>query len=219
MSRRQLKAAPPINQQTGQCPPKRAKYRHRHPFYFYFFLIHRRALFALSQSEARFAELGKYSQNMFIEAFWTLNIASSQFVEYLDQVREAKLGFRQTGRKAPALSGPTTQSAVFPVYCCLPGYCSVFQCTILFSGGLFCLSVYYSVFHCTVLSSGVLFCLPVYCFVFSCTIFSSYVLFCLPVCSSVFQCAVYLSVCYSVFLCTVFRGTFLYFCVRFCIPV
>ena len=37
-------------------------------FYFYFFLIHRRALFALSQSEARFAELGEYSQNMLSEA-------------------------------------------------------------------------------------------------------------------------------------------------------
>ena len=46
-------------------------------FYFYFFLIHRRALFSLDQSEARFAELGEYSQNMLSEAFWTPNIASS----------------------------------------------------------------------------------------------------------------------------------------------
>jgi len=33
-------------------------------FIFYFFLIHSRAVFALSQSEARFAKLGEYSQNI-----------------------------------------------------------------------------------------------------------------------------------------------------------
>jgi len=38
-------------------------------------------LFALNQSEAMFAELGEYFQKMLIEAFLTLNIASSQFDE------------------------------------------------------------------------------------------------------------------------------------------
>ena len=72
----------PTNQQIGQFPPKRVKYQHRRPFFFlFFFLIHRRALFALSQSEARFAELGEYSKNMLSETFWTPNIASSQFDE------------------------------------------------------------------------------------------------------------------------------------------
>ena len=47
------KAAPT----TGQFPPKQLKYRYIIHFYFYFFLIHRRALFALNQSEAMFAEL------------------------------------------------------------------------------------------------------------------------------------------------------------------
>ena len=60
-------------------------------FYFYFFLFHRRALFALNQSEAMFAELGEYSQNMLGEAFWTPDIASSQFDEYLE------LGSRSKG--------------------------------------------------------------------------------------------------------------------------
>ena len=76
------KAASPTSQQVGHFGPKRVKYRHRHHFYFYFFLIYRRALFALSQSEARFAELCKYSENMLSEVFWTPNIASAQFDEY-----------------------------------------------------------------------------------------------------------------------------------------
>ena len=50
-------------------------------FHFYFFLSHRRALFALDQSEARFIELGEYSQNILSEAFWTPNIASLQLDE------------------------------------------------------------------------------------------------------------------------------------------
>ena len=53
-------------------------------FYFYFFLIYRRALFALNQSEAMFAELGECSQKMLSEDFRTPNIASSQFDEYLE---------------------------------------------------------------------------------------------------------------------------------------
>ena len=143
---------------------------------------------------------------MLIEAFWTLNIASSQFVEYLDQVREAKLGFIQTGRKAHALRGPPTQSAVFPVNCWVPGYCSVFRCTILSSGGLFCLSVYCSVFRCTVLPSGVLFYLPVCCSVFRCNVLSSCVLS-----SGVLFC---ISVYYFVFRCNVLSSG-----VLFCLPV
>ena len=39
-------------------------------------------LSTLCQSEARFTELGEYSQNMLSEAFCTPNIASSQFDEY-----------------------------------------------------------------------------------------------------------------------------------------
>ena len=54
------KAAPPTNQQVGQFPPKQVKYQHHHPFYFSFLLIHRTALFALNQSEARFTKLGEY---------------------------------------------------------------------------------------------------------------------------------------------------------------
>ena len=44
--------------------------------------MHRRALFALNQTEARFAKLGEYSQNMFSEAIQTSNIASLQFDKY-----------------------------------------------------------------------------------------------------------------------------------------
>ena len=52
-------------------------------FIFYFFLIHRRALFALNQSEARFAELGEYSQNMFSNAFWTrTRFAKQKFAQF-----------------------------------------------------------------------------------------------------------------------------------------
>ena len=62
------KAVPPTSQQIGQFPPNQVKYRHSHPFLF-LFLIHGRPFFALNQSEARFAELGEYSQNMLSEAF------------------------------------------------------------------------------------------------------------------------------------------------------
>ena len=75
------KAAPPTGQQLVQFPPKRVKYRH----------VHRRAVFALNQSEARFTELVEYSQNMLSEAFWTPNIASSQFDE------KPELGSRSKG--------------------------------------------------------------------------------------------------------------------------
>ena len=43
-------------------------------FYFYFFLI-----FALSQSEGRFAELGECSQNMLSESFRNPNMLSESF--------------------------------------------------------------------------------------------------------------------------------------------
>ena len=64
--------------------------------YFYFLFIHTRALFALNQSEAVFAELGEYLQNILSEAFWTPNIASSssQFDEY-PRTRFAKQMFVQ----------------------------------------------------------------------------------------------------------------------------
>ena len=55
-----------------------------------FFLIHRRAVFALNQSEARFAELGEYSRSMSSEAFWAPNTASSQFVEPLEAGSRSK---------------------------------------------------------------------------------------------------------------------------------
>ena len=41
-----------------------------------------RAFFALNQTEARFAKLGEYSQNMFSEAIQTSNIASLQLDKY-----------------------------------------------------------------------------------------------------------------------------------------
>ena len=62
------KAVPPTSQQISQFPPNQVKYWHSHPFLF-LFLILRRPFFALNQSEARFAEPGKYSQNMLSEAF------------------------------------------------------------------------------------------------------------------------------------------------------
>ena len=74
------KAAPHTSQQIRQFTQKRIKYP-RH-ILFFFFLIHSRALFALNQSQAKFAELDKYSQIMLSEAFLTPNIASSQFNEY-----------------------------------------------------------------------------------------------------------------------------------------
>ena len=52
---------------------------------------------AFNQSEARFVELGEYSQKILSEAFWTPtpNIASSQFDEYPERyicnIREAKV--------------------------------------------------------------------------------------------------------------------------------
>ena len=66
---------PQVTEQIGQFPPKRVKYRHRHPFFFFFLPHPQESSFALNQSEARFAELGEYSQNTLNEAFWTPNIA------------------------------------------------------------------------------------------------------------------------------------------------
>ena len=63
-------------------------------FFFYFFLIHSRALFAFSQSEVKFAELGEDYQNMLSEVFWTTKIASSQFDEK-KRTRFAKRKFAQ----------------------------------------------------------------------------------------------------------------------------
>ena len=53
---------PQVTEQIGQFPPKRLKYRHRHPFFFFFLPHPQENSFALNQSEARFAELGEYSQ-------------------------------------------------------------------------------------------------------------------------------------------------------------
>ena len=52
-------------------------------FFSFFFFSSSSAgdLSALSQSEAMFVEQGEYSQNLLSEAFWTPNIASSQFDE------------------------------------------------------------------------------------------------------------------------------------------
>ena len=47
-------------------------------------------LSALSQSETMFVELGESSQNMLSEAFWTPNIASSQFDEYSELYSRSK---------------------------------------------------------------------------------------------------------------------------------
>ena len=62
---------------------------HRHPFLF-LFLPHPQKSSALSQSEATFVELGECSQNMLSEAFWTPNIASSQFDEYSELYLRSK---------------------------------------------------------------------------------------------------------------------------------
>ena len=53
---------PQVTEQIGQFPPKRLKYRHRHPFFFFFLPHPQENSFALNQSEARFTELGEYSQ-------------------------------------------------------------------------------------------------------------------------------------------------------------
>ena len=50
--------------------------------FLFLFFPHPQESSALSQSEAMFVEYGECSHNMLIEAFWTPNIASSQFDEY-----------------------------------------------------------------------------------------------------------------------------------------
>ena len=42
---------------------------------------HEETVAVVNQSEAMFAELDEYSKNMLSEAFWTLNVPSSQFDE------------------------------------------------------------------------------------------------------------------------------------------
>jgi len=63
------KAAPPTYQQIKQLPPKRVKYLATPSSIFIFISSSSTGgLSALSQSEARFTELGEYSQNMLSEA-------------------------------------------------------------------------------------------------------------------------------------------------------
>ena len=86
------KAAPPTSQQIGQFSSEVSEVLtpKRHPFVF-FFLPHPQESSALSQSQAMFVELGECSRKMLSEAFWTPNIASSQFDEY------SQLGSRSKG--------------------------------------------------------------------------------------------------------------------------
>ena len=75
------KAAP--HKSTNRAIPSKARAVQTlkcHPFVF-FFLPYPQESSALSQSEAMFVELGECSQNMLSEAFWTPNIAWSQFDE------------------------------------------------------------------------------------------------------------------------------------------
>ena len=76
------KAAPPTSQQIKQFPPKRVKCLAT-PSSICICISSSSTgeLSAFSQSDTRFVELGEYSQNMLSEAFWTPNIASSQFDE------------------------------------------------------------------------------------------------------------------------------------------
>ena len=77
------KAAPPTSQQIHKFPPKRVQYLATPSSIFIFISSSSTGeLSALSQSETRFVELGKYSQKMLSEAFWTPIIASLQFIEY-----------------------------------------------------------------------------------------------------------------------------------------
>ena len=66
------KAAPPTSQQINKFPPKRVKNLVTPSSIFF---LHPQKSSALSQSEAMIVELGKCSQNMLSEAFWTPNIA------------------------------------------------------------------------------------------------------------------------------------------------
>ena len=73
-------------------------------FYFYFFFIHKRALLSASQRQCSSVECSK---NMLSEAFWTPNIASSQFDEY------SQLGSRRNVRPVKnQLGSPSTSNLV-----------------------------------------------------------------------------------------------------------
>ena len=85
------KTAPPTSQQIGQFPPKRVKYLATPSSNFLFLSSSSTGeLSALSKSQAMFAELGEYSQNMLSEAFWTPNIASALFDEYSELYSRSK---------------------------------------------------------------------------------------------------------------------------------
>ena len=77
------KAAPPTSQQRTKIPSEASEEPSDTVIHFYFlFLPHSQESSTLGQSQAMFVELGEYSQNMLTDAFWTLNIALSQFDEY-----------------------------------------------------------------------------------------------------------------------------------------
>ena len=76
------KAAPPTSQQIGQFLPKRVKCRHRHPFSI-LFLPHPQGSCLCSQPiRDNVRRTGRPIPELLNEAFWTPNIASSQFEEY-----------------------------------------------------------------------------------------------------------------------------------------
>ena len=102
---------PETRQQIGQFPPKRLKYGHGHPIFIFISSSSTAelSLFALNQSEARFTELGEYSQNMLSKAFWTPNIASSPFDKYPELVPKQTVAQLRTGLSPP---GPPCHSRV-----------------------------------------------------------------------------------------------------------
>ena len=83
------KAAPPTTQQINKFPPKRVKNLATPSSIFIFISSSSTGELCSQPIKAVFVEYGECSQNMLSEAFWTPNIASSQFEEY------SQLGLRR----------------------------------------------------------------------------------------------------------------------------
>ena len=84
---------PPTSQQIKIFPPKRVKYLATPSslFFSFFSSLSTGELSALSQSETRFVELGKYSQNMLNEAFLDPEYSFVVVRRILRIYREAKV--------------------------------------------------------------------------------------------------------------------------------
>ena len=87
-------AAPPISPQIGHFPPKRVKYRHRHPFFFFFLPHPQKSCLSSQPIRGKVRQIGRtfpeYAERSFLDSEHTV-VA----VRRISRTRFAKQAFAQ----------------------------------------------------------------------------------------------------------------------------